>query len=74
MDFAVNWRADVPVHLGIGPVLTERDAVAGKLSAAYSRGEIRDYLDLDAIRRSARYTDDELLSLGHEHDVGFDPG
>lgn len=72
VDFAVNWRADPPVQMSFGPVLSERDAVAGKLSAVYSRGEVRDFLDLDAIRASGRYTDEELLALGTEHDAGFD--
>ncbi len=73
VDFAVNWRADPPVQMSFGPVLSECDAVAGKLSAVYSRGEVRDFLDLDAIRASGRYTDDDLLALGREHDSGFDP-
>ena len=72
VDFAVNWRADPPVQMSFGPVLSERDAVAGKLSAVYSRGEVRDFLDLDAIRASGRYSDEELLALGREHDAGFD--
>ena len=72
VDFAINWRADPPVQMSVGPVLSERDAVAGKLSAVYSRGEVRDFLDLDAIRTSGRYTDPELIALGHEHDDGFD--
>lgn len=72
VDFAVNWRAEAPVQMSLGPVLSERDAVAGKLSAVYSRGEIRDFLDLDAIRSSGWYTDEQLLVLGKEDDVGFD--
>jgi hypothetical protein len=60
--------------MSVGPVLSERDAVAGKLSAVYSRGEVRDFLDLDAIRASGRYTDSDLLALGREHDDGFDTG
>jgi len=52
VDLALNWRAEPPVHLAVGPVLSERDAIAGTLSAVYSRGEIRDFLDLDAIRSS----------------------
>lgn len=54
--------------------MSERDAVAGKLSAVYSRGEIRDFLDLDSIRSSGRWSDDVLLELGREHDDGFDVG
>lgn len=72
VDFAVNWRADPPVQMSLGPVLSRRDAVAGKLSAVYSRGEVRDFLDLDAIRASGQYSDEELLALGKEHDPGFD--
>lgn len=72
VDLALNWRADPPVRLAVGPVLSERDAIAGKLSAVYSRGEVRDFLDLDAIRSSGRITDNALLTLGAEHDDGFD--
>ena len=72
VDFGVNWRADAPVVMTVGPVLSERDAIAGKLSAVYSRGEVRDFLDLDSIRATGRFTDTELLALGREHDDGFD--
>lgn len=74
VDFGVNWRADTPVVMTVGPVLSERDAIAGKLSAVYSRGEVRDFLDLDSIRAIGRFTDAELLALGREHDDGFDTG
>lgn len=72
VDMAVNWRAEPPVMLRLGPSLAEADAVAGKLSAVYSRGEVRDFLDLDAIRSSGRYSDEQLLALGRQHDDGFD--
>jgi hypothetical protein len=74
VDFGINWRADPPVAMSVGPVLSERDAVAGKLSAVYSRGEVRDFLDLDSIRSTGRFTDSELVALGEEHDGGFDMG
>ncbi len=74
VDFGVNWRADAPVAMTVGPVLSERDAIAGKLSAVYSRSEVRDFLDLDSIRATGRFTDAELLALGREHDDGFDTG
>lgn len=51
----------------------ESDAVAGKLSVVYSRGEVRDFIDLDAIRTSGRYSDSELMALGQVHDAGFAP-
>ena len=72
VDLGVNWRSEPPVVLALGPVLAERDAVGGKLSAVYSRREVRDFLDLDAIRRSGRYTDEDLLEIGREQDDGFD--
>ncbi len=46
----VDWRQDDPVTLGVGPVLSLADAVGNKVAALYSRGEPRDYLDVDAIR------------------------
>ncbi|MBB1514769.1 hypothetical protein H5398_02095 [Tessaracoccus sp. MC1679] len=48
------------------------DAVANKVGALYSRGEPRDYLDVDAIRESGRFAEDHLLSLAAQHDPGFD--
>ena len=72
VDFAVNWRAEPPVRMSLGLVLSERDAVAGKLSAVYSRGEVREFPDLDPIRASGRYSDADLLALEAEHDIGFD--
>ncbi|MDB6427464.1 nucleotidyl transferase AbiEii/AbiGii toxin family protein [Curtobacterium sp. 20TX0008] len=72
VDMGVDWRAHDPVTLEVGPVLALDDAVANKVGALYSRGEARDYLDVDAIRRSGRFTDDELLTSAAEHDPGFD--
>jgi hypothetical protein len=72
VDLAVDWRAEEPVTLSIGPVLSLPDAVASKVSAVYSRAEVRDYLDLDAIRKSGRFTDEEILELAVDRDPGFD--
>ncbi|WP_053208201.1 nucleotidyl transferase AbiEii/AbiGii toxin family protein [Jiangella muralis] len=72
VDLGVDWRQDPPVQLSVGPVLSIRDAVAAKIGAVYSRGEARDFLDLDAIRESGRFTDEELLQLARDHDDGFD--
>ena len=46
--------------------------MAGKLSAVYSRGEVREFPDLDSIRASGRYSDADLLALETKHDIGFD--
>jgi len=53
-------------------VLHADDAVANKVCALFGRAEVRDYIDVDAILTSGRYTEDELLSLAADHDPGFD--
>ena len=72
VDLGVDWRAHDPVWMDIGPVLALGDAVANKICALYSRAEPRDYLDVDAIRQTGIFSDDELLTLAGEHDPGFD--
>lgn len=73
VDLGVDWRLEPPVRLDVGPVLSLSDAIGGKVAAAFSRGEVRDFLDLDSIRQSGRLADDELLRLAAEYDAGFDP-
>jgi hypothetical protein len=72
VDLGVDWRAEEPVTLSVGPVLSLEDAVGSKVVAVYSRAEVRDYLDLDAIRESGRFTDGQLLDLAVARDPGFD--
>jgi hypothetical protein len=72
VDFGIDWRNEPPTQFAIGPVLALRDAVGSKVAAVYSRGEARDFLDLDAIRRSGHFTDGDLLALAKEHDPGFE--
>ncbi len=72
IDMGVDWRSHPPVIFPVGPVLNIEDAVASKVGALYSRGEPRDFLDVDAIRRSGRFTDEELLEAASDHDPGFD--
>jgi hypothetical protein len=74
LDLGVDWRANDPVTLDVGPVLSLEDAVGNKVSALYSRGEARDYLDVDAIRSSGRFTDEQLVAAAAERDAGFDVG
>lgn len=71
VDLGVDWRHEPPVHLEVGPVLSLRDAVGSKVAAAFSRGEVRDLLDIDSIRQSGRFSDTDLLLLAREHDEGF---
>jgi len=51
------------------PVLSLGDAVGNKVSALYSRGETRDYLDVDAIRSSGYFTDAELVRTAGDRDA-----
>lgn len=72
VDMGVDWRGYEPAQLEVGPVLAVPDAVAAKVGAVYSRAEARDFLDLDAIRASGRFTDEQLLHIASERDPGFD--
>lgn len=72
VDLGIDWRAQEPVALDIGPVLSLADAVGNKVAAVYSRGEPRDYLDVDAIRANGHFTDDQLAAAAAERDGGFD--
>jgi hypothetical protein len=68
----IDWRQHQPVTLAIGPVLHPDDAVANKVCALFSGAQARDYIDVDAVLQSGRYTSDELLALAESHDPGFD--
>ena len=73
VDLGVDWRANDPVQLDVGPVLSLPDAIGNKVSALYSRAEPRDYLDVDAIRAFGALTDEELITAAVERDPGFEP-
>ncbi|MFD4442339.1 nucleotidyl transferase AbiEii/AbiGii toxin family protein [Nocardia sp. NPDC058519] len=72
VDLGVFWRSKSPVLLEVGPVLHPDDAVAGKMDALFNRWAPRDYLDIDAILVSERYTRQTLLIVASEHNPGFD--
>lgn len=72
VELGIDWRAHPPVQLDIGPVLYPDDAVANKLAALYGRAADRDYVDIDAVMRSGRYSGADLLRLAREADPGFD--
>ena len=72
VEMGLDWRKNEPVRLAVGPVLHADDAVANKVCALFGRAEVRDYVDVDAILTSSRYTEDQLLDLAAEHDPGFD--
>lgn len=72
VDLGVDWRAEPAAVLSVGPVLSEADAVGNKVSALYSRAAARDYLDVDAIRASGRFSDADLVTAAGERDAGFE--
>jgi hypothetical protein len=71
MELAADWRAHSPVTLAVGPVLHPDDAVGNKMAALYGRAVARDFMDIDAVLASHRYTKDDLLRLAQEADGGF---
>ncbi|TIH36188.1 hypothetical protein D4765_10150 [Subtercola vilae] len=71
IDMGVDSREGDPVTLSVGAVLSLDDAVGNKVSALYSRAEDRDYLDVDAIRMSGKFTDAQLVDAAGERDAGF---
>jgi Nucleotidyl transferase AbiEii toxin, Type IV TA system len=73
VELGLDWRQHPPAVLSIGPVLSRDDAVANKVAALYSRGQARDYIDVDAARHHGGYTPERLLRIGMDHDPGFNP-
>jgi predicted nucleotidyltransferase component of viral defense system len=71
LELSADWRAHPPVMLAVGPVLHPDDAVANKMCALFGRAEARDFLDVDAVIQSSRYTRQRLLSLAAAADRGF---
>jgi len=63
VQLGVNYRAFPPATVRIGPVLDPRDAVAGKMSALWSRGEARDFIDIDTVLASGRFTREDVVKL-----------
>jgi len=72
VELGLDWRKNEPIRLAVGPVLHADDAVANKVCALFGRAEVRDYVDVEAILASGRYTENELLALAADHDPGFD--
>lgn len=72
VELGVDWRANEPILMAIGPVLHPDDAVANKMSALYGRAFARDFVDIDAALQSGRYTHEAVLNLAQRADRGFD--
>jgi hypothetical protein len=64
LQLGCDYREFPSAKLDIGPVLHERDAVANKMTALFSRGEVRDFIDIDSVITSGRFSREEVLALG----------
>lgn len=69
IQLGVNYREFPPARIEIGPVLDVRDAVAGKMSALWSRGEVRDFIDIDTVVQSGRFVREEVLAIGDQYEA-----
>jgi hypothetical protein len=72
VELGVDWRANEPIRMSIGPVLHPDDALANKMGALYGRAQARDFIDIDAAIQSGRYDRETLLRLAERADRGFD--
>jgi hypothetical protein len=72
IEMGPDWMSEPPVWRdSVGYVLSEKDAVSSKLDAAYGRGMPRDFIDIDKIRSSGKYSDADLISMLEDRDPGF---
>ncbi|MEU8226849.1 nucleotidyl transferase AbiEii/AbiGii toxin family protein [Kribbella sp. NPDC048915] len=62
IDFGKDFRSKPPVESEVGPVISVEDAVGSKVGSIYTRGEAKDFVDVDAAMR-AGYSTDHLLQL-----------
>ncbi|WP_207944417.1 nucleotidyl transferase AbiEii/AbiGii toxin family protein [Actinomadura rubrisoli] len=72
VEVVADVRFRPPVQMGLGPVLHPDDVAAGKTEALFSRAHARDFIDIDALLESGRYSREQLLQFGARRDAGFD--
>lgn len=72
VELGVDWRANEPILMAVGPVLRPEDAIANKMSTLYGRAFARDFIDIDTAPRSGRYTREAVLRLADRADRSFD--
>ena len=66
IQLGLDYRTHPPAQLAVGPVLDVRDAVGGKMSALWSRGEARDFIDIDAVVESGRFSREQVLAIADQ--------
>jgi len=72
VELVADVRLKDPVQMEIGPVLHADDVAAGKVEALCTRAECRDFIDVEALLRSGRYSREQLPTLAGQRDAGFD--
>ncbi|WP_433374403.1 nucleotidyl transferase AbiEii/AbiGii toxin family protein [Streptosporangium sp. CA-115845] len=72
VELAADLRAHPPVTMEIGPVVHLDDVAGGKVEALFTRAEVRDFIDVDALLTSGRFSRERLLDLAASRDLGFD--
>ncbi|WP_214108527.1 nucleotidyl transferase AbiEii/AbiGii toxin family protein [Acrocarpospora catenulata] len=72
VELAADLRSHPPVTMEIGPVVHLDDVAGGKVEALFTRAEVRDFIDIDALLTSGRFTRERLLDLAASRDLGFD--
>jgi len=71
VELVAEFLMHSPVPSGLGPVLHPDDVAAGKLEALFTRAEVRDFIDVDALLRGG-YSRRQLIELAKRRDSGFD--
>jgi hypothetical protein len=72
VELAADIRSRAPVTMSIGPVVHVDDVAGGKMEALFTRAEARDFIDIDAMVTSGRFTRSRLQELAASRDAGFD--
>jgi len=72
VELAAYIRSQAPVTTSIGPVLHVHDVAGGKVGALFTCAEARDFIDIDAMVISGRFTRGSLQKLAASKDAGFD--
>jgi Nucleotidyl transferase AbiEii toxin, Type IV TA system len=72
VELAADIRSKAPVTMSIGPVVHVDDVAGGKMEALFTRAEARDFIDIDAMVTSGRFTRTGLQELAASRDAGFD--
>jgi hypothetical protein len=72
VELAADIRNKAPVTMSIGAGRACGRCRSGKMEALFTRAEARDFIDIDAMVTSGRFTRGRLQELAASRDAGFD--